>query len=84
MNEKIITKILMEVLRKNNWGIYFKGQAIQELPVSGEASMYRVNIVRDESFKGAISEELEGIVEAINQQGDTECQDKTMKGSSET
>ena len=79
-----IKKIVTLSLQKNNWGIYFKGQAIQELPVNGEASMYRVNIVRDESFKGAISEELEGIVEAINQQGDTECQDKTMKGSSET
>ena len=82
--EKKIIQIIEQVLKKNNWGVYFKGQALQELPVSGEASMYRVNSVRDESLRGAISEELRGIIDNINNEGDTEWQQKEKNESGET
>jgi hypothetical protein len=82
--EKKIIKIMMEVLKKNNWGIYFRGQALQELPVSGESSMYRINSVRDESIRDAISEELKGIVDNINSEGETEWHQKENKSSNET
>ena len=83
--EKKIMEIMMEVLKKNNWGIYFRGQALQELPVSGESSMYRINSVRDESIRDAISEELNSIIDNINNEGDTECnQGKKTKGLGET
>tara|TARA_R110002020_G_scaffold245485_1_gene459193 strand:+ start:141 stop:365 length:225 start_codon:yes stop_codon:yes gene_type:complete len=74
----------MEVLKKNNWGIYFRGQALQELPVSGESSMYRINSVRDESIRDAISEELSSIVDNINNEGETEWHQKENKSLNET
>tara|TARA_R110002012_G_scaffold292729_1_gene488000 strand:- start:380 stop:631 length:252 start_codon:yes stop_codon:yes gene_type:complete len=82
--EKKIIKIMMEVLKKNNWGIYFRGQALQELPVSGESSMYRINSVRDESIRDAISEELSSIVDNINNEGETEWHQKENKSLNET
>tara|TARA_Y100001938_G_C8032688_1_gene401550 strand:+ start:567 stop:818 length:252 start_codon:yes stop_codon:yes gene_type:complete len=82
--EKKITEIVMQVLKRNNWGVYFRGQALQELPVSGEASMYRVNSVRDESIRDAISEELSSIVDNINSEGETEWHQKENKSLNET
>ena len=83
--EKKIREIILRILQRNNWGIYFKGKPLQELPVSGESSMYRVNGVRDESVRDAISEELSIILNNINSEGDTECnQEKKTKGLSET
>ena len=82
--EKKIGEIMMEVLKKNNWGIYFRGQALQELPVSGESSMYRINSVRDESIRDAISEELSSIVDNINNEGETEWHQKENKSLNET
>ena len=82
--EKKIVEIMMEVLKKNNWGIYFRGQALQELPVSGESSMYRINSVRDESIRDAISEELSGIIDNINSEGETEWHQKENKSSNKT
>ena len=74
----------MQVLKRNNWGVYFRGQALQELPVSGEASMYRVNSVRDESIRDAISEELSSIVDNINSEGETEWHQKENRSLNET
>ena len=74
--EEQIKKIIREVLAKNSWGIYFKGKPLLEMPVSGEASIYKLNDVRIGELEGAISEELKLIFEEINRQGDTECQQK--------
>tara|TARA_R110000824_G_scaffold394282_1_gene593954 strand:+ start:3551 stop:3805 length:255 start_codon:yes stop_codon:yes gene_type:complete len=84
MKEKIIVKTILQVLENNNWGIYFKGQGLQELPVNGEASMYRVNNVREESLRSAIEEELVKLFDEETSEGDTEWQHKEKKGSSET
>ena len=72
--ENKIKKIVREILVKNNWGIYFKGKPLLEMPVNGEASIYRLNDVRISEVEGAISEEFNRIIEEINNQGDTECQ----------
>ena len=84
MEEKIIIKIILQVLEKNNWGIYFKGQGLQELPVSGEGSLYRINNVREESLRKSIKEELVNLINEETSEGDTEWQHKEKKGSSET
>ena len=80
--ENKIKKIVREILIKNNWGIYFKGRPLLEMPVNGEASIYKLNEVRISELEGAISEEFNRIIEEINNQGETECQQKEMnKGS---
>ena len=81
--ENKIKKIVREILIKNNWGIYFKGKPLLEMPVNGEASIYRLNDVRISELEGAISEEFNRIIEEINNQGETECQQKEMNRSSD-
>ena len=84
MQEKI-KKIVRKILTENNWGIYFKGKPLLEMPVNGEASIYKLNDVRISELEGAISEEFNRIIEEINNQGETECQQKEMnKSSNET
>ena len=83
MQEKI-NQIVRKILTKNNWGLYFKGKPLVEMPVNGEASIYKLNEVRVSELEGAISEELNKIIEEINSQGETECQQKkTDKSSNE-
>ena len=78
MQEKM-KKMIREILIKNNWGIYFKGRPLLEMPVNGEASIYRLNDVRISELEGAISEEFDKIIEEINNQGETECQKETNR-----
>ena len=83
MEEKMIIEIILQVLKKNNWDIYFKGQGLQELPVSGEGSLYRVNNVREESLRKAIKAELVNLFNEKNSEGDTEWQKPPKEDSSE-
>ena len=81
--QKKIREIVRQVLIKNNWGIYFKGKPLVEMPVAGESSIYKLNEVRLSELEGAISEEVNSIIEGINSQGETECQQKEMNRSSD-
>ena len=81
--EKEIKEIVRKTLLKNNWGFYFKGKPLMEMPVNGEASIYKLNEVRIDELEGAISEEFNNFIEEINNQGDTECQSETTKKSSD-
>ena len=84
MQEKI-NQIVRKILTKNNWGLYFKGKPLVEMPVNGESSIYKLNEVRISELERAISEELNSIVEEINSEGETECQQReTNKSSDET
>jgi len=75
--EKKIKEIIVNTLIKNNWGIYFKGKPLMEMPVNGEPSIYKLNDVRLDELEGAISDEINSFIEEINNQGDTECQNET-------
>ena len=84
MLEEKIKQIIRDKLTKNNWGIYFRGHPLVEMPVNGEPSIYKINDVRIDELEGAISEELKSIFEGTNSQGDTECQSQeTMRDSNE-
>tara|TARA_B100000519_G_C14052679_1_gene348204 strand:+ start:238 stop:492 length:255 start_codon:yes stop_codon:yes gene_type:complete len=79
--DKKIKEIMINTLIKNNWGIYFKGKPLIEMPVHGEPSIYKINDVRLDELEGAISDEINSFIEEINNEGDIECQDETTKGS---
>ena len=74
--EEQIKKIVKRVLEKNSWGLYFKGKPLIEMPVNGEASIYKLNDIHISELEGAISDEVRIIFEEINEQGDAECQKK--------
>lgn len=75
--EKKIKEIMINTLIKNNWGIYFKGKPLMEMPVNGEPSIYKLNDVRLDELEGAISDEINSFIEEINNQGEPECQNET-------
>ena len=80
--ENKIKEIVKKVLLKNTWGLYFKGRPLMEMAVNGEASIYKLNEVLISELEGAISEEFDKIIEEINNQGETECQEKEIGRSS--
>tara|TARA_R100000655_G_scaffold62408_2_gene100864 strand:- start:259 stop:663 length:405 start_codon:yes stop_codon:yes gene_type:complete len=53
-----ITDILSEVLSKNDWGVFFKGEPLQDCPVQEGAKMYKVNEVNMDRLYDAINNEL--------------------------
>lgn len=71
-----LKKIVTLSLQKNNWGIYFKGQPLTEMPVNGEGNIYKLNDVSIDELEGAISDEFDIFIKNINQQGEAECQKK--------
>ena len=79
--ENKIKEIVRRALSKNNWGLYFKGKPLMEMPVNGEANIYKLNDIHISELEGAISEEVKSIIEEINRQGDTECQKETKPDS---
>ena len=82
MKERI-KKIVRLSLQKNNWGIYFRGRPLIEMPVNGEPSIYKLNEVRLDELEGAISNEIDLMIEEINKEGATQCQNETMNRSSD-
>ena len=43
-----IHEILSKVLSKNEWGVFFKGEPLQHLPIQDGAKMYKVNEVNSD------------------------------------
>ena len=76
-----IKKIVISSLQRNNWGLYFKGQPLMEMPVNGVGSIYKLNDISTDELEGAISDEFDIFLNKLNQQGEAECQEK--KESSE-
>ena len=74
--EEQIKKIIKRVLEKNSWGLYFKGKPLIEMPVNGEASIYKLNDIHISELEGAISDEIRLTVEEIHREGAAECQKK--------
>ena len=69
MNKKI-TEIIRNTLIKNNWGLYFKGKPLMEMPVNGEVEK-KVEELKEkaeekiEEKKEEVKEEVEKVEEKI-------------------
>ena len=64
-----LSTVLESVLKKNNWGIYYKSSPLANLPVEGGAPMYKVNDVSYESLIDALRKEIVSIEESDDTQG---------------
>ena len=72
-----IADIVLEVLRKNRWGIYFKSEPMQVLPVKDSAStLFKVNDVNVDEFEQAIKSQIDKEAER-NQ----ECQESQTENT---
>ena len=73
-----IAELVLGVLQKERWGIFFKNEPMQVLPVQdSSATLFKVNEVRDEQLVDSIKNAIEN--EA--QERSTECQEDQAPAS---
>ena len=49
-----IVKIVMDVLKYENWGVYYRNQPMQPLEMQDGAPLYKINLVDDEDIEKAL------------------------------
>ena len=54
-----IYEILSKVLSKNEWGVFFKGEPLQNLPMQEGTTMYKVNEVSTDRLYDAIQKSVD-------------------------
>ena len=73
-----IYNLIAKILAKNDWGLYFKGEPLQSLPIQDGCKMFKVNDVNLDSCHGAVMSEL-------NQEGQSETlENKSASQNSES
>jgi hypothetical protein len=67
-----LTEIVLAVLKNERWGIFFKNEPMQTLPVQDAATtLYKVNEVKEDLLVDAIEKQIEISVE----KGENECRE---------
>ena len=80
-----IAELVCEILKKKQWGIFFKNEPIQALPVQDNTTLYRVNEVRDDELLDTIEYSMEErINEWQNHQAEREENQTEQESSSGT
>jgi len=59
-NEMIlnITELVCKVLEDKNWGLFFKNEPIQALPIQDSGTLYKVNEVKIEELVSCLEQEI--------------------------
>ena len=66
-----IAELVLEVLQKERWGIFFKNEPMQVLPVQDSSTtLFKVNEVRDEQ----LIDSIKNAIEKEAQERSNECQ----------
>ena len=76
-----IAQIVCEVLKKKQWGIFFKNEPMQSLPVQDNTALYKINEVKDDELVDAIEQAMERMTEWQNHQAE-EKENQTDSGLS--
>ena len=53
-----IVKIVMDVLKHENWGVYYKNRPMQPLEMQDGNPLYKINLVDDEDIERALTNTL--------------------------
>ena len=53
--------ILLNILRENNWGVFYKTEPMQTLTLQDDSPLLRINEVDDESIEDAVLSVIEGL-----------------------
>ena len=79
-----IAELVCEVLRDKQWGIFFKHEPVQALPVQDNTTLYKVNEVKEEELVHAIKEAIENRMEERTEewQGNQTNQEQIYRKSS--
>ena len=54
-----IAELVCEVLKNKKWGIFFKNEPMQSLPIQDNTTMFKVNEVKEDELVNAIKEAVE-------------------------
>jgi len=84
MKDKI-ARLVLDVLKENRWGIYFKSEPMQVLPVKDSSStLFKVNEVNLDEFEQTIKSQIDKDAERSSecQENQTESKLQTDKESS--
>ena len=54
-----IAELVCEVLKDKQWGIFFKHEPVQALPVQNNTVLYKVNEVKEEELVSAVKEAIQ-------------------------
>ena len=67
-----IAELVCQIIKEKQWGIFFKNEPMQALPVQNNTSIYRINEVKDDELMDAIQKAMdERIDEWQNHQADS-------------
>ena len=79
-----IAELVCKVLRDKQWGIFFKHEPVQALPVQDNTTLYKVNEVKEEELVHVIKEAIENRMEERTEewQGNQTNQEQIYRKSS--
>ena len=75
-----IIELLMQVLKSENWGVYYKNQPIQPLEMQDGNSLYKVNQVDECDIETAIEQTLTKDESWESSQTDSSQNNSSMNG----
>ena len=80
-----IAELVCEVLKRKQWGIFFKNEPVQSLPVQDSTTLYKVNEVKEDELVHAIKEAIEERVnECQHQTGQNQTDNESSRGMNPT
>ena len=54
-----IAEIVCDILKEKQWGIFFKNEPMQSLPVQDNSSIFKINEVKSDEMVDAIKQAME-------------------------
>ena len=71
--------ILLNVLKENNWGVFYKSEPMQTLTLQDDAPLLRINEVDNESIETAVLSVIEGLkTKELKDWAQKETEDTTL------
>ena len=81
-----IAELVCKVLKNKKWGIFFKNEPMQSLPVQDSTTIFKVNEVKEDELINAIKEALEERVSEWqnHQTGQSQNDNESLRGTNQT
>ena len=83
-----IAEIVCNIIKEKQWGIFFKNEPMQYLPVQDNTPMYKINEVKDDELMDAIETAIE---ERVNEwqnhqaeQEENQIDNESLNGTNQT
>jgi len=54
-----IAELVCQIIKEKQWGIFFKNEPMQALPIQNNTSIYKINEVKDDELMDAIQQAMD-------------------------